>query len=500
MPYWLPCFLPSFLPSFLSRLVPCEFPSSLMGYNSHFLNSKSKDELIAFVQRQPAVKWPQRLGRFDPPAGLPKLMVLRKVLRGNYGYHPEEEDAPLPDDHEHVDSEAVASPIPGNSSISAEGMEVDSVPDEENGENRNSCSETAVPLTPAPEDAPFLDDHERVDSEAVASPIPENASISAEGMEVDSVPDGENGENRNSRSETAVPLTPAPAPRTSTGTLLDVHPGRSSVATRFDDSPGNESRNLVQYNEKNSRSEDIPCMPISHSADDASLVRGNCSVVDNHQPSLLTHAALDQENEDAYGSPPPSPLFSDLSLSDDLNESDTESTRSASPSSFVSEDAQGSLDLPQGVFKTDAELLAFDLDLLTKFVANDQKWAGRLEALSTSKGRSGKKISASAGTQIALWAIAVDFESLIKNKTDWKERDGAIPIGTIQEFLQRGPSWWSRARPAVLMARSLGKESPIPNAEVCQFLASTASVTQIQEFTKRFVQKVGSSFVLRSWA
>lgn len=58
--------------------------------SAHLRNKLSKERLFDIVDAHAGqVAWPESFGTYDRKAGKPTLDILRRVLRGNYGYSPD---------------------------------------------------------------------------------------------------------------------------------------------------------------------------------------------------------------------------------------------------------------------------------------------------------------------------------------------------------------------------------------------------------------------------
>ncbi|KDR65335.1 hypothetical protein GALMADRAFT_1320944 [Galerina marginata CBS 339.88] len=463
-----------------------------MGYKSSLINSLKKPELVVLIQRQPEVQWPFKLGRFAPPV-VPNVDVLRRVLRGNYGYHPEEEDNPAQLNLDTFSSEEIGTDDLAPHVPLTDGQQLPAtlnliVPTTSNNTLVDSSSLVDGDQTGA------MDDIETVDLgyvDASLSPLtslssrssPEYCALSGnnsannallvDGDQAGAIDDTENASgvsvhgNYGDASLTSLSSRSSPEHRAFSGS-----PQLSMYGTDLENHSSTNNSSLVDGDQ-------------AGAIDDTENASGVSVHGYNYGDASLTSLSSRSSPEHrAFSSSPPLSML--------VAESEHSVFRTPSPIPGCS-DA-----LPEEVFMSEAELLAFDLALLDGFVSRSPLWSQKIKAFSNSKGRTGKKIRASAGVQISLWAIAIDFENMVKAKTDWEGRTGAISVAPIQTYLKRGPSWWSRARPAVVMARELGESSPTPNAEVCKFLKRTATVEQIQIFTKRFIKKKESSFVVRS--
>ncbi|KAF8954275.1 hypothetical protein BDZ97DRAFT_1928510 [Flammula alnicola] len=349
-----------------------------MGYKSASINILNKAALYALIARQSDVEWPER--RFGPlnPPRTPTIDILRKVLRGDYGYHPSDEDDPLPPNS------------------------TESNPSDEGGVN----AEESHPK-----------DDNRLPPNAMESSPTEEAGGDTDPVAANVVlHDG---------------LAHIECPSTSQEAVAEAMPVRTAGRSI---SPRSPSPDPSQFGPTEAPDIDkfLPWSPSSYPSDSES---------EEAEPKSRALAQLDSGLE-------------------------------ADPS-------------PPNIFASDAIRKSYHMRLLQEFVEENVEWSTRLTAFTEQKHRN----LGTAGSQILIWEVGITLEDVLRKKNNWKGTVVKIPVKTIHEFLRRAPSWFSQARPAVLMAQLLGPQSSNPDTAVVDFLQQSATAAQIFKFSSTYIEK-----------
>ncbi|KDR71001.1 hypothetical protein GALMADRAFT_144088 [Galerina marginata CBS 339.88] len=161
-----------------------------------------------------------------------------------------------------------------------------------------------------------------------------------------------------------------------------------------------------------------------------------------------------------------------------------------SPTDPEDSDSEGFSDLD---FVPSGEKKSRDLALLRRFVAQDPKLAKRLENFAESKNHA-IPVSQSA---VLMWQFIVKFVDDMRKKKEWEGRQHTIPAGTIRDFLDRRPSWFTLVEPPVFMAKKLGPKSAAPHQAVVAFLQEKHTLAEINRFSLLYVEKRGKSYALK---